>query len=395
MSAYYNENDPKAAAWLRELIKAGHIANGDIDERSIVDVRSDDLIGYTQCHFFAGIGGWPYALRLVGWPDDEPVWTGSCPCQPFSAAGAQKGEEDERHLWPEFRRLIADCAPNRIFGEQVANSIGFGWIDGVRADLEAEKYALGIAVLGAHSVGAPHIRQRLYWVADSAGERRTGQRLLLREEETGWDSGQVLEITGGSAVDGLADTQHSERWAEYQEDRDAPRRNGSGWSSTVSRLGDSNLSRSQGCGERPDEYADQWAVGQAGEFGWMADPRCERGTGRREPRELAGKTSSLEGAKEERKRMRDDAVNHGGATGFWSDFSIIHCLDGKARRIEPGTFPLAHGIPKGMVRGGDKSAPINSQNSAEGRMMRLRGYGNAIVPQVAAEFIAAYLDIAA
>src|SRR5689334_6724883 len=119
---YYNENDPKAAAWLRELIKHGHIAAGEVDERSIADVKPGDLAGFVQCHFFAGIGIWSYALRLAGWPDDREVWTGSCPCQPFSAAGKQEGISDERHLWPEWFRLIKDCFPAVIFGEQVAAS---------------------------------------------------------------------------------------------------------------------------------------------------------------------------------------------------------------------------------------------------------------------------------
>lgn len=88
---YYNENDPKAAAWLRELIRCGHIPFGYVDTRSICDVRADELVRYVQCHFFAGIGGWPLALKLAGWPGDRPVWTGSCPCQPFSAAGKGAG----------------------------------------------------------------------------------------------------------------------------------------------------------------------------------------------------------------------------------------------------------------------------------------------------------------
>lgn len=169
--AYYNENDPYAAQWLRNLISAGHIAVGDVDERSIVDVRADDLRGYTQCHFFAGIGGWSYALRLAGWPDDQPVWTGSCPCQPLSRTGIKKGHADERHLWPAFYPLIAKCRPAIIFGEQVTGPDGREWVAGVRADLEATDYACGIADIPAAGVGAPHNRPRLYWLANTNGAR--------------------------------------------------------------------------------------------------------------------------------------------------------------------------------------------------------------------------------
>ena len=98
--AYYNEFNPYAAQWLRNLIDAGLIAPGDVDNRSIEDVTPADLLGYTQCHFFAGIGVWSAALRGAGWADDRPVWTGSCPCQPFSSAGKGAGFADERHLWP-------------------------------------------------------------------------------------------------------------------------------------------------------------------------------------------------------------------------------------------------------------------------------------------------------
>jgi DNA (cytosine-5)-methyltransferase 1 len=172
---YYNEYDKKAAAWLRELIKVGAIPDGHVDERSIAEVSPDDLRGFTQCHFFAGIGGWSLALQLAGWSSERPVWTGSCPCQPFSAAGKGLGAADERHLWPAWFHLIRECRPNVVFGEQVAGAVGHGWLDLVSSDLESQGYAIGAAVLGAHSVGAPHIRQRLYFVADSSGER--GARL--------------------------------------------------------------------------------------------------------------------------------------------------------------------------------------------------------------------------
>src|SRR5437868_15405072 len=136
MTAYYNEIDPYAAQWLRNLIAAGQIAPGDVDERDIRDVRADDVRGYDQCHFFAGIGGWSVALRLAGWPDDRPVWTGSCPCQPFSAAGKGEAANDERHLWPAWFSLIAERHPAVVFGEQVEAAIGWGWLDVVFANME-------------------------------------------------------------------------------------------------------------------------------------------------------------------------------------------------------------------------------------------------------------------
>lgn len=179
MAAYYNENNPHAAQWLRNLIAAKHIAPGDVDERSIVDVRPDDLGGHDQCHFFAGIGGWSLALRLAGWPDDRPVWTGSCPCQPFSAAGKGEAANDERHLWPFWFPLIAERRPPTVFGEQVEAAIGWGWLDAVFADLEGEGYACGASVLPACGVGAPHIRQRLWFVANDP-QQRCGQRCEVR-----------------------------------------------------------------------------------------------------------------------------------------------------------------------------------------------------------------------
>ena len=170
---YYNEMDPHAAAWLRELIAAGLIAPGVVDERSIRDVSPDDVVGFTQCHLFAGIGTWSYALRQAGWPDDRPVWTGSCPCQPFSVAGRRLGTSDDRHLWPEMYRLIRECRPDVVFGEQVAGRGGLAWLDLVAADLEDAGYAVGALCAPACGFGAPHIRLRLYWVADAEyAERR-------------------------------------------------------------------------------------------------------------------------------------------------------------------------------------------------------------------------------
>jgi len=200
MASYYNEIDPYAAQWLRNLIEAGHIAAGDVDTRSIADVRADDLKGYTQCHFFAGIGVWSHSLRQSGWADSRPVWTGSCPCQPFSVAGNGEGTNDERHLWPVWFELIKQCRPDVVFGEQVESAIKYGWLDLVQDDLEREDYSLGAVGIPAAGVGAPHIRHRLYFVAQSS-EIGRGRG---RDGDTRRYSGQV-QTAGRSASSELAD----------------------------------------------------------------------------------------------------------------------------------------------------------------------------------------------
>jgi DNA (cytosine-5)-methyltransferase 1 len=337
---YYNDNDPRICAWLRELIAAGELPDGVVDDRSITEVQPHELEGFAQCHFFAGIGGWALALRLAGWFDDRPVWTGSCPCQPFSAAGKRRGHADERHLWPEFCRLIRECRPATVFGEQVEGAVRLGWLDGVFADLEGAGYACGAAVLGAHSVGAPHIRQRLYWVADA-------------------------ELSSGR---GEADSAH---YGSPQADRSANRTGGCRCAS--SRLADA---------ERPEPglrtgQEQQAAIGRDrsaidGDACGLADA------------ERDGRRIDQPGRGPERRTTDRRAGN-------WSDFSIIPCRDNKARRVESGTFPLVDGLPRGVVSSGDPSAQ-EAQATAEARQMRLRGYGNAIAPQLAAEFIRASVE---
>lgn len=262
--AYYNEFDPYAAQWLRNLIAAGHIALGEVDERSIEDVHADDLKGFTQCHFFAGIGGWSLAARLAGWSDERPLWTGSAPCQPFSTAGNKKGQEDERHLWPKFFELIRAAKPSTIMGEQVSAAIKFGWLDGVSTDLEGEGYTCGAVIIPACAVNAPHRRERLWFVASCMGNTEHNGQLASPQYRS-----------NGEAI------QHN---AQGKNSACKPKRTGS----------------------------------------------------------------------------------------FWDVSGSINCPDGKARRVEPSIRLLAHGIPA--------------------RVGRLRAYGNAIVPQVAAEIIKSYME---
>lgn len=202
MSAYYNEKDRYCARWLRNLIAAGLIAPGDVDVRDVRDVRPSDLDGYRQVHLFAGVGLWSHALRMAGWGDDRPVWTASCPCQPFSSAGGGDGIFDDRHLWPAAHWLIAQHTPRTVFGEQVASPDGLEWFDIVSDDLGACGYTCAAVDFPSAGVGAPNIRQRLYWVADADGGRRGKQRI---EKPARQQSAPRLEPDGCITIGGLGD----------------------------------------------------------------------------------------------------------------------------------------------------------------------------------------------
>ena len=367
----YNEIDPYAAQWLRNLINAGEIPPGDVNETLIENLNADDLIRYTQCHFFAGIGGWPLALRLAGWPDDEPVWTGSCPCQPFSVAGKGLGEDDPRHLWPAFRKLIAKCRPNVVFGEQVAGAAGLRWLSGVQADVEEDSYRLGLAELCAAGVGAPHIRQRLFWVADCPERGRGEQRGADQPGRSGY-------ADGGGAAGRMADAEDAnrrtgERGAEEGTWPDGERRRGLAGGGTTEWLAFPNKA---GCGARnafTGAGESKWQFGKSGlplRLDHPQRPRLEERDGQRE------------------QQLRQDAELVAAGHCAWSDFDILHCLDGKARRTQSGLFPLAHGVS------GRVAIRRAGQEHWYSRTGTLRGFGNAIVPQVAAEFIRAYMDVA-
>jgi DNA (cytosine-5)-methyltransferase 1 len=391
---YYNENDPNAAAWLRELIKGGHIANGVVDERSIKDVQPNDLTDFTQCHFFAGIGGWSYALRLAGWPDDRAVWTGSCPCQPFSDAGQKGGTEDKRHLWPDFFRLIRKRRPATVFGEQVASRDGLAWLDIVSADLESADYAVGAADLCAAGVGAPHIRQRLYWLADAASQ---------------------------AGLMGNADGAGSQGWSERRHGTDQRPT----WAAELVNCRDGK--------RRPVEpLAQQMAHGLSVGLG------CVRGLGDTEKEALINATQSTGFAAEILSAVREGndpaeiwrAI--GGRLGFPAASVLLALLcqySGELGVVFYGAAPGSPEVCEADLRAVRERRPftcspprrgLSEQQAGElrnlvsklsqetallqmfngsplahgvsGRVGLLRGYGNAIVPQVAAEFVRATMD---
>lgn len=329
MSVYYNENDEDKAAWLRELIREGVIADGEVDTRSIAEVWPEDLAGFSQHHFFAGIGVWSYALRLAGWADDRPVWTGSCPCPSFSSAGKGGGFDDARHLWPDWARLIRKCRPATLFGEQTDDAIGYGWLDLVQTDLEREDYAVGKAVLGACSVGAPHIRQRLYFVAHSAESRFSASQ------------------NGGAIREG----QTARTWASESERYGS---NGGGQPISLGNASAEGLQERERDG-RVQRFALEAQEGQASECGSFVN-------------------------------------------GFWRGADWVlrkrwNSEDWEWCPTEPGTQQMVDGTSESVervLRKDYETFPLAT--SVKNRVLKLKGYGDAIVAPLAAKFIQACME---
>jgi DNA (cytosine-5)-methyltransferase 1 len=354
MTAYYNEIDPYCAQWLRNLIQQNLIAPGVVDERDIRDVKPYELKPYTQCHFFAGIGGWSYALRLAGVADHREVWTGSCPCQPFSAAGKRLGFADDRHLWPYWRYLIEQCGPPAILGEQVASASE--WLKLVRSDLEEMDYAVGCMPVEAASAGADHLRDR-YWFVAECSQQQHGRR------STG-ASGRI-EYTNGCGLEYAA----SVGWGEGRPEHEVRSRgHTAAESGSTFNLADADAAGSQGR-RILSERTDQRFV-RTSSMGDLANSNFNGASARRID------FSEMLGFSETQRESEFGPALFGGsrdgrASEQGGDFEWVIGADGKARRVKPGICLLAHGIPA--------------------RVAKLRAFGNAIVPQVAAEFIKAAL----
>ena len=342
LPVYYNENDAFCASWLANLISAGHLPHGDIDTRDIRDVTPNDLRPYRQCHFFAGIGGWPLALRLAAIPVDVPLWTGSCPCQPFSQAGRRGGFADERHLWPSWHWLIEQCRPATILGEQVASASD--WLRLVRSDLEALDYAVGAMPVEAASAGADHLRDR-YWFVGHGYSKGLAQRIGINGIRRKTLDASARQTTKCPSV--VADATGTRSFpSTYREVH-------CGEKSARPRYGE--LKRCDGAFD-------------------LADTNESCASQEREQR--SGEFSRISGNQETCFRdVPDSASKQVGTTGQPRECERVEWAigaDGKARRVKPGVRLLVDGFPN--------------------RVGLLRGFGNAIDPRPAQAFIEAAFE---
>lgn len=365
--AVYIDIDKDVCAWTRELIKDGFVMPGEVMCASIKDIDHETLRPFTQVHAFSGIAVWAYALRQAGWPEDRKVWSGSAPCQPFSVAGRGGGTDDPRHLWPDFFRLIDAARPPVIFGEQVSGKAGYGWFDGVAADLESKDYACWAYDIPACAVDAPHIRNRLYWGAVvNAPVKRRGKGWAESELRRGWDAftradapGDVADAAEQGSPRGAHGGVYSEPTRAGQRLLQPERHNDSG--RDVAHPAESgNRGRQL---QRPGEGEGPCGVGTPGQsggsdgraVGHANDPRFQKRQG------LAGDPRAERAASE----RADDK-------SFWADSEWVICHDGKARRTKPGISLLASGT--------------------SGRISMWRALGNAICAPLAIEVIKAFME---
>jgi DNA (cytosine-5)-methyltransferase 1 len=363
--AFYNEIEPYLCAWLNNQIAAGLIAPGRVDGRDIRDLDPNDLAGAKQVHLFAGVGGWAYAARLAGWPDDVELWSASCPCQPFSLAGKRGGTHDPRHLWPDVFRLVRARRPAVLVGEQVAAAAGQHWLDRVFADLASLDYACRAVVLPACAVNAPHRRDRLWFVAHTDDARSQGLVGHVAGAEEGWRiaDGSVAAsgVRDGACIVGDADGLGGQ--VDPHAGRRAP-------GSRARPLAGSGGADTGAVADADEPRTAEGRVQRGGEFGGTGGDSTDR----------AGTVSDAD--QRVRERRPDLAQRHaqartvaardrdGPERGAWDDVEWIVGHDGKLRRVpRSGIRLLAHGIPA--------------------RIPRLRAAGNAIVPILAAEVLRA------
>ena len=279
------------------------------------------------------------------------IITGGFPCQPYSMAGKRKGKEDERHLWPEMLRAIREIQPRWVVGENVFGLINWNGglvFDEVQSDLEAEGYEVQAYVLPAAAVNAPHRRDRVWFVAQNTMHSRCLYGRIEQERTEVWqqrntcarDSIRIC-LSKGNATNSNDNEQNK---CDSQHEINTSQ-------GGINALG--NI-------EQVGEYAtdsDSWRLERAKESGWdsinverKSDIRNATNT------DSIGQEYALENRELERQRFGKSYERN-----VWDSFPtqspICGGNDGIPDRLDNITFP-------------------------KWRNESIKGYGNAIVPQV-------------
>jgi len=252
----------------------------------------------------------------IEYPD---IITGGFPCQPFSVAGKQKGTSDDRHLWPEMFRIIKAFKPRFVIGENVRGIVNIQ--DGVVfetvcTNLEDEGYEVQPFNIPAAGVGAPHRRERIWFIAvrsDVANTKSIESREQTKRQ--GWKN----------STRGSFDSRGNPKKGSEEDVADTNTRLGNGENEEIQSRGQTSISSSEGTNKK------------------LADTNGEGLEGFGQSSRQLSKTFFATDSSEERQRTMDQ--------GWWS--------------VEPNVGRVAHGV--------------------SGRVHRLKGLGNSIVPQIVEE----------
>ena len=272
--------------------------------------------------------------RLV--PDCD-ILTAGYPCQPFSVAGKQKGTEDDRHIWPFIFRIVAQKRPTWCVFENVHGHIAMG-LDQVLADLESEGYSTRTFVVPACGVNAPHKRDRLWIVAYSNsddgrnGSSTKSQGRQSRMEHRSGSQRQPIQEPNKNVADttilGSQEHGHGKPDEFVHVSEDVADTNNARQSSSSGRGQNSWNEEGHDIGRSGENVADTSGEGSQGRLSGRSDSERQSFVGQ------SGCSSSTYGQSGE---------------DWWA--------------VEPNVRRVAHGIPK--------------------RVDRIKGLGNAIVPQIA------------
>ena len=280
----------------------------------------------------------------IQFPD---IITGGFPCQPFSVAGKQAGTDDDRHLWPVMFRIIQEFTPRWICGENVKGltNIQDGVVfETVCTNLEGEGYEVRAFNIPAAGVGAPHRRERIWIVANSRRTLRQGTELRETNED---------EVREGYANQHQRSSSTSE-FDVANAKGERTRENDEGLRSRTS-----GVSGRQGTSGTEEDVANTYARLSNGTYEEVQSRGQTINTSSEGSTDVANTESS--------DRNDNEAVTRDGESSTQEVFGNGSSISGESTwwHVEPDVGRVAHGIP--------------------GRVYRLKGLGNSIVPKIAEE----------
>ena len=274
--------------------------------------------------------------------DKIDIITGGYPCQPFSVAGKQKAEQDPRHLWPEYFRLVQECRPTWVIGENVGGHIKLG-LDTVLKDLESEGYSARTFSISASSIGANHKRERV-WIVAYSNKRLSDQS--KEEVHTRWNTSISSSSDVANSTTHRSFNEQKRNFGSLGEESKEKER-GRDQSTIRTETCDSEMANSNS--ERLERHRREHELREDSEERKVSRSSEDVANSER-IRQQGSRKPIGPGNTETNSNGKTSRFDHGseGEEGWWD--------------VEPNVGRVAHGIPK--------------------RVDRLKSLGNSLIPQI-------------